>query len=112
MSPETFQHRYRQTRVYRGEIFTRNAVVSVLSKVTAEQFQKHFSLKIPSSTFNYGTVDCSHASLHVAGRYRKFSRNLCQTPWIIDGEKRMETSTQELIVAHLEPFFKVQSKSS
>ena len=43
------------------------------------------------------------------GRYQKFSRRLCQTPWLIEGEKHMDTSIQELISQHLEPFFKTES---
>lgn len=46
---------------------------------------------------------------HNKGRYNKFSRNLCQTPWVIDGAKHMETSIQELICDHLLPFFKAES---
>ena len=47
---------------------------------------------------------------NVLGRYNKFSRTLCQTPWVIDGKKHMDSSIQEQICQHLEPFFNVQSK--
>uniref|UniRef100_A0A3B1JS72 tRNA pseudouridine(55) synthase n=1 Tax=Astyanax mexicanus TaxID=7994 RepID=A0A3B1JS72_ASTMX len=42
-----------------------------------------------------------HASVFIAGRYNKFSRELPQTPWVIDGERRMEGSVEELIAGPL-----------
>lgn len=125
-----FKLRCKQTRVYRGEIITRNAATTVLSQIDVDTFRTHFQLKVPSSPFHYGNIDCSHASIHIAGtrisfrnpdfflktleiisgRYNKYSRKLSQTPWVINGEKKMETSTQELICEHVEPFFRVKSK--
>ena len=43
------------------------------------------------------TVSFSQASLFIAGRYNKYSRTLSQTPWFVDGERKGETSVQELI---------------
>ncbi len=49
------------------------------------------------------TSPCSHLielqqkSVFVAGRYNKYSRKLPQTPWILDGVRKAETSVQELI---------------
>lgn len=44
------------------------------------------------------------------GRYNKYSRNLPQTPWIIDGERKLESSVEELISEHLMAEFKADSK--
>ncbi|XP_046459555.1 tRNA pseudouridine synthase Pus10-like isoform X2 [Daphnia pulex] len=109
MCPEKFKHRYKQTRVYREGIFTRNAAHSVLSGISSLNFKKHYTFKVPNVGTHYGVVQCSHTSIHIAGRYQKFSRKLCQTPWLIEGEKHMDTSIQELICKHLEPFFKTES---
>lgn len=109
MNPEMFKKRYKQTRVYQHGIFSRSAVQNLLSDVTAENFNKHFKLEVPNHQFAYGDVDCSHTSIHIAGRYNKFSRTLCQTPWVVDGKKLMESSIQELICQHLEPFFHIQN---
>uniref|UniRef100_A0AAY4A9Y0 tRNA pseudouridine(55) synthase n=1 Tax=Denticeps clupeoides TaxID=299321 RepID=A0AAY4A9Y0_9TELE len=49
---------------------------------------------------------CLHVSVFVAGRYNKFSRSLPQTPWVIDGERRMESSVEELITQPLLAAFK------
>jgi tRNA pseudouridine synthase 10 len=46
----------------------------------------------------------------LAGRYNKYSRNLPQTPWIIDGERKMESSVEELISDHLLAVFRAESK--
>ncbi|GAB1295865.1 tRNA pseudouridine synthase Pus10 [Apodemus speciosus] len=54
-------------------------------------------------------VECTHGAVFVAGRYNKYSRNLPQTPWIIDGERKMETSVEELISDHLLTVFKAES---
>ena len=35
--------------------------------------------------------------LLLAGRYNKFSRRLPQTPWLLDGERRLDSSVEELI---------------
>lgn len=47
------------------------------------------------------TVTFNHESLFVAGRYNKYSRSLSQTPWILDGIRKIESSVQDLICDHL-----------
>ena len=69
MCPEKFKHRYKQTRVFREGIFTRNAVQSVLSQVSSEKFFQYYELKVPEASFTYGDVQCAHNSIHVAGIY-------------------------------------------
>ncbi|VDO02957.1 unnamed protein product [Rodentolepis nana] len=44
-------------------------------------------------------------ALIVAGRYAKMSRVLPQTPWFIDGERKLESSVEELISARIAPLF-------
>ncbi|KAK1887095.1 putative tRNA pseudouridine synthase Pus10 [Dissostichus eleginoides] len=55
-------------------VFTRMAVVKALEKISDTKFLTHY-----------------------AWRYNKYSRSLPQTPWVIDGERRMESSVEELI---------------
>lgn len=46
------------------------------------------------------SVEVSRVSpLIIAGRYVKLCRKLPQTPWILDGERKLETSVEELIAA-------------
>jgi len=49
-------------------------------------------------------VNVAHNSLFIGGRYNKFSRNLSQTPWFIDGARRGTTSVLELIGEPLKQF--------
>jgi tRNA U54 and U55 pseudouridine synthase Pus10 len=47
--------------------------------------------------------------IFLVGRYNKFSRTLSQTPWVIDGERRMESSVQEIISESLQAASKAES---
>lgn len=42
------------------------------------------------------TLNFLHSFL-ISGCYNKFSRKLSQTPWFINGEKKVETSVQDLL---------------
>jgi tRNA U54 and U55 pseudouridine synthase Pus10 len=42
------------------------------------------------------------------GRYNKFSRTLSQTPWVIDGERRIKSSVQEIISENLQAVSKAE----
>lgn len=44
-------------------------------------------------------------TIFVAGRYRKLSRNLSQSPWIINGKRMKEDSLQEIIAREVAPYF-------
>jgi len=50
-------------------------------------------------------VGLKHTSLYVGGRYNKYSRELSQTPWVIDGKRVREHSVEEYIVGPLDSFF-------
>ncbi|XP_041820495.1 putative tRNA pseudouridine synthase Pus10 isoform X2 [Chelmon rostratus] len=82
-------------------VFTRMAVVKALEKITDAKFLKHYPCPPaqPTSSCIPQDVQCLHVSVFVAGRYNKFCRSLPQTPWVIDGERRMESSVEELIAA-------------
>ncbi|XP_049428394.1 putative tRNA pseudouridine synthase Pus10 isoform X2 [Epinephelus fuscoguttatus] len=82
-------------------VFTRMAVVKALEKIDDAKFLKHYPCPPaqPSSSCISQDVQCLHVSVFVAGRYNKFCRSLPQTPWVIDGERRMESSVEELIAA-------------
>ncbi|XP_041640289.1 putative tRNA pseudouridine synthase Pus10 [Cheilinus undulatus] len=82
-------------------VFTRMAVVKALEKISDAKFLKHYPCPPaqPGSSCSSQDVQCLHVSIFVAGRYNKFCRSLPQTPWLIDGERRMESSVEELIAA-------------
>lgn len=80
-------------------VFTRMAVVKALEKISETKFLKHYPSPPthPASSCIPQDVQCLHTSVFIAGRYNKFCRSLPQTPWLIDGERRMESSVEELI---------------
>ncbi|KVI07715.1 Pseudouridine synthase, catalytic domain-containing protein [Cynara cardunculus var. scolymus] len=49
------------------------------------------------------TLLCSRAPIYIGGRYLKFSRNVSQTRWIIDDERKGEASVEELIGGNILP---------
>ncbi|XP_039914165.1 tRNA pseudouridine synthase Pus10 isoform X1 [Hirundo rustica] len=92
-------------------VFTRMAVIKALEKIKEEDFLQHFPCP-PSSPKNLCDaleIQCNNGAVFVAGRYNKYSRNLPQTPWIIDGERKLESSVEELISEHLMAEFKADS---
>ncbi|XP_061130210.1 putative tRNA pseudouridine synthase Pus10 isoform X1 [Syngnathus typhle] len=82
-------------------VFTRMAVVKALEKIPDSKFIKHSPCppSRPGGSCTPQDVQCVHVSVFVAGRYNKFCRSLPQTPWLIDGQRRMESSVEELIAA-------------
>lgn len=92
-------------------VFTRMAVVKALEKISDAKFLKHYASPPapPASCCRPQDVQCLHVSVFVAGRYNKFCRSLPQTPWVIDGERRMESSVEELIAAPLLTSFRADS---
>ncbi|XP_077425918.1 tRNA pseudouridine synthase Pus10 isoform X2 [Vanacampus margaritifer] len=91
-------------------VFTRMAVVKALEKIPDGKFIKQWACppSRPVSSCTPQDVQCVHASVFVAGRYNKFCRSLPQTPWLIDGQRRMESSVEELIAAPVMAAFAAQ----
>ncbi|XP_054721554.1 tRNA pseudouridine synthase Pus10-like [Uloborus diversus] len=95
--PEAFPNRKKKKG--RSEIiYTRTAVMKALTSLSS-QVQTLFSLPptSPSRGCSFEQVSCCHCPLYLGGRYNKYSRELSQTPWVVDGERRMESSVSELI---------------
>ncbi|KAM4786169.1 tRNA pseudouridine synthase Pus10 isoform 4-T5 [Cyanocitta cristata] len=92
-------------------VFTRMAVIKALEKIKEEDFLKHFPCppSSPKKLCDALEIQCNNGAVFVAGRYNKYSRNLPQTPWIIDGERKLESSVEELISEHLMAEFKADS---
>ncbi|XP_011876849.1 PREDICTED: putative tRNA pseudouridine synthase Pus10 [Vollenhovia emeryi] len=78
---------------------SRKNVDILLIDMTDEQLMCHFTIpQIVSKTFvRVDNILCSHGSIFIGGRYNKLSRKLSQTPWFINGEKKVETSVQDLL---------------
>ncbi|KAI4498879.1 hypothetical protein M0802_006054 [Mischocyttarus mexicanus] len=90
---------------------SRKSIETLMTSITDEIFQKYYSFPPtqPDSFINIGNVLCSHSSIFIGGRYNKLSRQLSQTPWFIDGEKKMETSVQDIICEPIAKAVKAES---
>lgn len=91
--------------------------------MTRNYFEKHFfpknlnldeclkNLPAPPNVVSQPIklVKCSITgpTIFVAGRYRKLSRALSQTPWVLQGRRKMEDSIQEIIARNIAPYFEV-----
>ncbi|XP_036852531.2 tRNA pseudouridine synthase Pus10 isoform X2 [Manis javanica] len=93
-------------------VFTRMAVMKALNKIKEEDFCKQFPCppKSPKAVCTVLEIECAHGAVFVAGRYNKYARDLPQTPWIIDGERKLESSVEELISDHLLTVFKADRR--
>ncbi|XP_047354542.1 tRNA pseudouridine synthase Pus10 [Vespa velutina] len=98
-------------RKYDYNKYSRKHIESVMSSTTDEIFEKYylFPPAQPDSFINIGNVLCSHSSIFVGGRYNKLSRQLSQTPWFINGEKKMETSVQDILCEPIAKAVKAES---
>lgn len=104
-SPEVFRKR-KQQRSY-GDTYTRANVARVLSKITEGYFKRNYSLPKSNETNVCLCEDirCVHDAVFVAGRYNKYSRTLSQTPWILDGGRKSQSSVEEEICGPLKKKF-------
>lgn len=99
LCPDAFPNR-RKKEAKPEIIYTRTAVHKAFSRICSETLKTIYILP-PSPSIRpcyLNQITCTHSPLYLAGRYNKYSRQLSQTPWIIDGEKRVMSSVQELIV--------------
>uniref|UniRef100_A0A3P9L2Z0 tRNA pseudouridine(55) synthase n=1 Tax=Oryzias latipes TaxID=8090 RepID=A0A3P9L2Z0_ORYLA len=93
-------------------VFTRMAVVKALEKISDDKFLQYPCPPArPACSCVPQDVQCLHVSVFIA-RYNKFCRSLPQTPWLIDGERRMESSVEELIAAPILTAFRAFNFSS
>lgn len=66
--------------------------------------------KISSSVVNLARYTIEGPKVAVGGRYRKLSRDLSQTPWILNGLRMKENSVQEIISKEICPYFGLDSQ--
>ncbi|XP_034949505.1 tRNA pseudouridine synthase Pus10 [Chelonus insularis] len=85
-------------KLLKGKIsdFSRNKIEQILSDNELKECLLIPPPK-PSTSVLIDKIYCSHGSIFIGGRYSKLSRQLSQTPWFINGEKKMETSVQDLL---------------
>ena len=76
-------------------------VRKALECATVEKFSEHGCLLFPVEQQCSYKIELLHKPLYIGGRYNKYSRLLSQTPWIIDGVRKAESSVQELVCEQL-----------
>ncbi|XP_034248513.1 tRNA pseudouridine synthase Pus10 [Thrips palmi] len=110
MHKETYDVRKKQTRKFKDCLLSRKSVEALLLTTKPDHFQKYYPTppEIPNNAVKCASVSLHHNSLYVAGRYNKFSRKLSQTPWLIGGERLMESSVQELLCDRIVQLAKAQ----
>lgn len=96
---DVFPNTFRRRKVKKGayETFTRAGVAKAMEDISSKDFSRRFSCP-PKAPKEVCTCDItiSHDAVFVAGRYQKFSRVLSQTPWVVEGVTKMDSSVQEL----------------
>ncbi|XP_015586235.1 putative tRNA pseudouridine synthase Pus10 isoform X1 [Cephus cinctus] len=108
---KTFHLRAVQKRKYSDGVYSRKSVEAAMLTKSDEEFSKHF-ISPPSLPSRFVVVEkaiCNHISIYIGGRYNKFSRDLSQTPWFINGEKKVGTSVQELLCEKIVEFVRADS---
>ncbi|KAK1124840.1 hypothetical protein K0M31_006196 [Melipona bicolor] len=91
--------------------FSRKSMLALMTKVTDTEFFEYFKY-VPFEKFvtiDVENIICSHSSIFIGGRYNKLSRELSQTPWFINGEKKMQTSVQDILCTPITEITKAQS---
>lgn len=77
------------------------------SRLKAELFEKY--LPVPPAQaeepLQLKSIELTGPYVCVAGRYRKLSRELSHTPWVLNGKRIMEDSIEEIIVRNVGPHF-------
>ena len=76
-------------------------VRKALECATVEDFSQHGYLLSPVQMQCSHKIELLHKPLYIGGRYNKFSRSLPQTPWVVDGVRKVDSSVQELISEEL-----------
>lgn len=111
VNPGLFHERATRKQ-YNKEFMTRNAFEKhfIPSKVNIKRFKSNITVPptVPATALKLDKITLTGPTVHVAGRYCKFSRNLCQSPWILEGKKVMEDSVQEIIAAQIAPVFGIK----
>lgn len=79
------------------------------SKVDADTYMKFIPVPpiVPKNFLKLDKITVNGPTIFVAGRYRKLTRCLSQTPWILKGKRMMEESVSEIIIEDLATFFGV-----
>jgi len=98
LCPREYATRAKNIHVYNMGVYSREGIKKSLCGVDDKLFLKHYPVPptVPSTDISVKT-QLLRASSWIGGRYCKYSRELPQTPWFINNERKCETSVEELL---------------
>lgn len=79
------------------------------SKLNADTYMKYIPVPptVPKNLLKLEKITVNGPTIFVAGRYRKLTRSLSQTPWILKGKRMMDESVSEIIIENVATYFGV-----
>lgn len=82
------------------------------SNLDLEECKKHLPVppETSSSPVKLARYSIQGPVINIGGRYRKLSRDLSQTPWILSGIRMKEESVQEIICQELCPYYDMNTE--
>lgn len=102
---DEYATRAKNVHVYNMGVFSRQGVEKSLEDVSMQQFMKHYPVPPTEPDANFDlSIKMFRNSSFLGGRYCKYSRELPQTPWIINGVRKCETSLEEVIGGPIQKF--------
>ncbi|EDW03966.1 GH10231 [Drosophila grimshawi] len=77
------------------------------SRIKGDLFEQYLPIPPPAvmDPLQLQSIELLGPIVCVAGRYRKLSRELSHTPWVLHGQRIMEDSIEEIIVRHVAAYF-------
>jgi len=98
LCPKEYKERAKKVNVYNMGVYSRQGVEKSIADVTYAQMCAHAPVP-PIAAEHPFQLDfrMSRNSFYVGGRYCKYTRYLPQTPWLIKGVRKCETSLEEII---------------
>lgn len=115
VNPQLFKNRAQAPRKFNNEFLTRTAFDRNFTpeRIDIDVFAKYVPVPAvtPAMPIRLDRITLLGPTVFLAGRYRKLSRTLSQSPWILRGERIMEDSVSELIVDAVAEHFRVSHKS-
>ncbi|XP_013101337.2 putative tRNA pseudouridine synthase Pus10 [Stomoxys calcitrans] len=76
-------------------------------RLKPELFQEFFPIPPPTvdDILSLESMELTGPTVFVAGRYRKITREMSHTPWVLNGKRIMEDSIEEIIIKSVAPYF-------
>ncbi|KAL4238436.1 putative tRNA pseudouridine synthase Pus10 [Mactra antiquata] len=111
---DTFRKRKQDRRYNRKKpnfaVYNRANVSKAVKDMPEDDFKR--SYQCPPLYPRFDTtcdIKCQNENVFLGGRYNKYSRILSQSPWIIEGVRKSESSVEELICTEINNNFQPDS---